>query len=222
MSATLVHRRPDDQGQYCQGPAGLASNRLAIIDLDTGRQPIPNEDETVWVVQNGEIYNYATLNEMLLRRGHQLRTKSDTETLVHAYEEFGDEFLAHLNGIFALAIWDARRGRLLLARDRTGVKPLYYTVTGGALIFASELKAILAYPKVERNIDLVALGEYLSFEYVPTPRTIFQNIYKLEPGHLLTEAVGLGPANVGWPGDSADCACWAQRLCCKAPGRPGC
>jgi asparagine synthase (glutamine-hydrolysing) len=183
MCSTIVHRGPDDQGVYVQANVGLGSRRLSIIDLQGGRQPIHNEDETVWTVFNGEIYNYPDLTHMLERRGHRFYTRSDTEVIVHAYEEFGDEFLQHLNAMFALALWDARRQCLLLARDRIGIKPLYYTQHDGALIFGSELKAILTYPGLPRTIDLVALDEYLSFEYVPTPRTIFQGVSKLPPGH---------------------------------------
>jgi asparagine synthase (glutamine-hydrolysing) len=188
MCRTIVHRGPDDQGVYVQGNVGLGSRRLSIIDLEGGRQPIHNEDETVWIVFNGEIYNYPDLTRLLERRGHRFYTGSDTETIVHAYEEFGDEFLQHLNGMFAFALWDVQRQRLLLARDRTGIKPLYYTQHDGALIFGSELKTILAYPNIPRTIDLVALDEYLSFEYVPSPRTIFQGISKLPPGHALAFA----------------------------------
>ncbi len=186
MCQTIMHRGPDNQGVYVQGNVGLGSRRLSIIDLETGQQPVHNEDETIWIVFNGEIYNYPDLTHLLERRGHRFYTRSDTEVIVHAYEEFGDEFLQHLNGMFAFALWDARHQRLLLARDRTGIKPLYYTQHDDALIFGSELKAILAYPGLPRTIDLVALNEYLSFEYVPTPRTIFQNIYKLPPGHALS------------------------------------
>ncbi|MBN1992337.1 MAG: asparagine synthase (glutamine-hydrolyzing) [Anaerolineae bacterium] len=190
MCRTITHRGPDDQGIYVQGNVGLGSRRLSIIDLAGGKQPIHNEDETVWIVFNGEIYNYPDLTRMLERRGHHFYTRSDTEAIVHAYEEFGDEFLQHLNGMFAFALWDTKNQRLLLARDRTGIKPLYYAKYDDALIFGSELKAVLAYPGLPRTIDLVALNEYLSFEYVPTPRTIFQGIAKLPPGHALSFAEG--------------------------------
>lgn len=185
MCRSIVHRGPDDQGIYVQGNVGLGSRRLSIIDLEGGKQPIHNEDRTIWIVSNGEIYNYPALSRMLEQKGHRFYTRSDTETIVHAYEEFGDEFLHHLNGMFSFALWDARRHHLLLARDRIGIKPLYYTFHDDTLIFASELKAILAYPELERKIDLVALNEYLSYEYVPAPRTIFQDIFKLPPGHAL-------------------------------------
>jgi asparagine synthase (glutamine-hydrolysing) len=185
MCRSIAHRGPDHQGTHTDGNAGLGYRRLSIIDLDGGNQPIANEDQSVWVVFNGEIYNYPDLTALLERRGHRFASHSDTETIVHAYEEFGDEFLEHLNGMFAIALWDRNKQRLLLARDRTGIKPLYYTEHDGAIIFGSELKAVLAYGNVPRSVDLVALNEYLSFEYVPTPRTIFQNIAKLQPGHAL-------------------------------------
>lgn len=185
MTATISHRGPDLQGVYLQGNVGLGSRRLSIIDLDSGKQPIHNEDKSIWVVFNGEIYNYPELTNSLSRRGHRFYTATDTEVLVHSYEEFGDEFLLHLNGMFALALWDSNRQRLILARDRLGIKPLFYTLQDDALIFGSELKTLLAYPHISRSIDLVALNEYLSFEYVPTPRTIFQGISQLPPGHSL-------------------------------------
>jgi asparagine synthase (glutamine-hydrolysing) len=186
MCKTIIHRGPDDQGIYVKGNVGLGSRRLSIIDLESGKQPIHNEDESVWIVFNGEIYNYPDLMQLLERRGHRFYTHSDTEAIVHAYEEFGEEFLQHLNGMFAFALWDSRRQRLLLARDRTGIKPLYYAWYNNSLLFGSELKVILAYPGFPRSVDVVALDEYLSFEYVPTPRTIFQNISKLPPGHTLS------------------------------------
>lgn len=190
MCRTLTHRGPDDQGIHTEGPVGLGARRLSIIDLESGHQPVHNENKTVWAAFNGEIYNYRELTTLLQRRGHRFSSKSDTEVIVHAYEEFGDEFLEHLNGMFAIAVWDAPKRRLLLARDRTGIKPLYYTQQKDALVFGSEIKAILAYPGIPRTIDLVALNEYLSFEYVPTPRSIFQGIAKLPPGHLLSYTVG--------------------------------
>ncbi|MDA0990784.1 MAG: asparagine synthase (glutamine-hydrolyzing), partial [Verrucomicrobia bacterium] len=185
MCAAIVHRGPDDQGTYVARNVALGARRLSIIDLEGGHQPIHNEDKTISVAFNGEIYNYRELTELLKRRGHVFSSQSDTEVLVHAYEEFGDEFLQHLNGMFAIALWDQPRQRLLLARDRTGIKPLYIGRFDNALIFGSEIKAILAYPRFPRHIDLVALNEYLSFEYVPTPRSIFQDITKLPPGHMM-------------------------------------
>lgn len=185
MCRSIAHRGPDDEGIFIAEGIGLGSRRLAIIDLEGGHQPIPNEDGSIRVVFNGEIYNYRELRALLEKLGHRFATRSDTETLVHAYEEFGDECARYLNGIFAFAIWDENRRRLLLGRDRFGIKPLYYTLVNEGLVFASELKALLEHPEVERRIDIVALSEYLSFEYVPTPRTILKDIHRLEPGHVL-------------------------------------
>src|SRR5919202_2898792 len=180
MSATIVHRGPDSDGTFVDGGVGLAARRLSIIDLDTGDQPIANEAGTVVVVQNGEIYNYEELTHELVRAGHRFRTHGDTEVLVHAYEEWGTAFAERLRGMFAIAIWDARERRLVLARDRYGIKPLYYRHTGGGLEFASELRAL---PRGE--IDLNALEAFLAFNSIPAPYTIFRDARKLPPGHLL-------------------------------------
>jgi asparagine synthase (glutamine-hydrolysing) len=185
MTRTIKHRGPDEEGTYISGPVGLGSRRLSIIDLAGGRQPIPNEDESAWIVFNGEIYNYRDLRAYLIKRGHVFRTSTDTETILHLYEEFGVECVQHLDGIFAFAIWDGRRQEIVLARDRMGIKPLYYTRQGQRLVFGSELKAVLAYPGVERDIDPISLNEYLAYEYVPSPRTILREIYRLEAGHVL-------------------------------------
>lgn len=185
MTQVLEHRGPDDQGIYIDEQAGLGSRRLSIIDLTSGRQPIANEDETMWIVFNGEIYNYRELRAYLQKGGHVFRTRTDTEVILHLYEEFGVDCAQHLNGIFAFAIWDARRKELVIARDRMGIKPLYYTEAAGQLIFGSEMKALLAHPDVARDIDLISLNEYLAFEYVPSPRTIIRDIHRLEPGHIL-------------------------------------
>jgi len=184
MCATLRHRGPDDQGLHVDGPIGLGSTRLSIIDVAGGHQPLANEDGTVWAVQNGEIYNYRGLRAELADRGHRFRTESDTEVLVHLYEEYGDDFATRLRGMFAVAVWDARRRRLVLARDRLGVKPLFYTEHDGALLFASEIKALLA-AGVPRRIDPVALHDYLSFDFVPGPNTMFDGVSKLQAGHRL-------------------------------------
>jgi asparagine synthase (glutamine-hydrolysing) len=181
MSAMLVHRGPDSEGSFVEGGVGLAARRLAIIDLAGGDQPISNEDGTCTVVQNGEIYNYAELRRELERAGHRFRTHSDTETLVHAYEEWGLGFAARLRGMFAVAIWDARARRLVLARDRFGIKPLYYRAVDAELSFASELDAL---PKGELDFD--AVEAFLAFNSVPAPLSIFREIRKLPPGHLLT------------------------------------
>jgi asparagine synthase (glutamine-hydrolysing) len=180
MSATLVHRGPDSDGMHVDGPIGLAARRLSIIDLETGDQPIANEDGSVVVVQNGEIYNYGELTRELVRAGHRFRTHGDTEVLVHAYEEWGTGFAERLRGMFAIAIWDARTRRLVLARDRYGIKPLYYRVEGDSIDFASELRAL---PRGE--IDLDALEGFLAFNCVPAPYSIFRDTKKLPPGHVL-------------------------------------
>lgn len=185
MSQTMIHRGPDDDGVYCDGPVGLAMRRLSIIDLDTGRQPVANEDETVRIVFNGEIYNYRELKADLVARGHRFRTESDTEVIVHLYEEHGIECVSHLNGMFAFALWDSRKSRLFLARDRLGIKPLFYSFDAGKrLLFGSEIKAILA-AGADRVPDYQALYDYLSLMYVPTPATCYASIRKLPPGCVL-------------------------------------
>jgi asparagine synthase (glutamine-hydrolysing) len=181
MSATLVQRGPDSDGSYVEGAVGLAARRLAIIDLATGDQPISNEDGRITVVQNGEIYNYKELRHELERAGHRFSTRGDTEVLVHLYEEHGERFADRLRGMFAIALWDAERSRLLLARDRYGIKPLYYREVDGELAFASELRAL---PRGE--IDLDALDAFLAFNSVPGPLTIFREVRKLQAGHVLT------------------------------------
>jgi asparagine synthase (glutamine-hydrolysing) len=180
MSTTLVHRGPDADGQLVDGPVGIASRRLSIIDLQTGDQPIANEDGTVHVVQNGELYNYRELRARLEHAGHRFSTHSDTEVLVHLYEEHGDAFAERLRGMFAVALWDARRQRLVLARDRFGIKPLYYRLGADALEFASELRAL---PRGE--IDFDALEAFLAFNSVPGPYTIFREVKKLPAGYVL-------------------------------------
>jgi asparagine synthase (glutamine-hydrolysing) len=180
MSATLVHRGPDSDGTFAEGPVALAARRLAIIDLETGDQPIGNEDETVTVVQNGELYNYRELRAELERQGHRFRTHGDTEVLVHLYEQHGLDFARRLRGMFAVALWDSRARRLVLARDRFGIKPLYYRATADGLEFASEVRAL---PRGE--IDLDALEAFLAFNSIPAPLTIFRDTRKLPPGHLL-------------------------------------
>jgi asparagine synthase (glutamine-hydrolysing) len=181
MSAKLVHRGPDSDGIFAEGPAALAARRLAIIDLETGDQPIANEGSTIHVVQNGELYNYRELRSELERAGHLFRTHGDTEVLVHLYEQEGLEFARRLRGMFAIALWDAPRRRLVLARDRYGIKPLYYSPDpSGGLEFASELRAL---PRGE--IDLDALEAFLAFNSIPAPLTIFREARKLPPGHVL-------------------------------------
>lgn len=184
MIRTLVHRGPDDEGLECREGVGLAMRRLSIIDLAGGRQPIANEDGSVRVVFNGEIYNFRELRRELLKKGHHFSTRADTEVLVHAYEEYGTDFPARLNGMFAFALHDRKNRKLLLARDHLGVKPLYYHWSERTLLWGSEIKAILA-AGVKRKLDRDALGEFLTWEYVPAPRTLFRGIRKLEPGCLL-------------------------------------
>ena len=181
MSATLVQRGPDSDGAYLDGRVGLAARRLAIIDLATGDQPISNEDGRITVVQNGELYNYRELRLELERAGHRFSTSGDTEVLVHLYEEHGERFAERLRGMFAVALWDSERGRLVLARDPYGIKPLYYREAGGEIEFASELRAL---PRGE--IDLDALDAFLAFNSVPGPLTIFREVRKLQAGHVLT------------------------------------
>ena len=186
MCDTIVHRGPDDEGYYLNGPIGLGHRRLSIIDLDSGRQPIANEDRTIWVVFNGEIYNYVELREFLIGRGHTFSTATDTEVVIHLYEEQGEEFLSSLRGMFAIALWDECTQTLLLARDRLGKKPLFYSVIPEkGLVFGSEIKAILHDPDVKRDLNLEALDAYLSQLCVPAPLTMFQGIQKLPAGHLL-------------------------------------
>ncbi len=198
MCARIAHRGPDDEGYYTSvppesgsqsrfqnGSVALGMRRLAIIDLATGRQPIHNEDKTVWVVLNGEIYNYAELRTDLESKGHSFYTRTDTEAIVHAYEQYGLDAPAYLRGMFAFALWDERKRRLLLARDRVGKKPLIYSIVNGKLIFASEFQALLEHPDVRRQANVEAISHYLSFLCVPAPMTAFENIHKLEPGHTL-------------------------------------
>ena len=185
MNRLLIHRGPDDEGYYVAGPVGLAQRRLAIIDLEGGRQPLGNEDGSVWITCNGEVYNYRELTAELTGRGHRFRTRSDTEAIVHAYEEYGLDALPRLNGMFAFALWDGRNRRLLLARDPFGIKPLYLWHERQRLAFASEIKAFLADPAFPRRVDPVALDAYLTFLFVPSPATIFAGVQKVAPGHCL-------------------------------------
>jgi asparagine synthase (glutamine-hydrolysing) len=192
MTRTLAHRGPDGHGQYVQGNVGLGHRRLSIIDLSTGGQPLANEDETIWIVFNGEIYNFQELRDRLVKRGHVFRTKSDTEVIVHLYEDDGPQCVQHLRGMFAFAIWDTKRRRLFVARDRVGIKPLYYFDNGRALWFASELKAILADPSVPREVNVTAIRRFLAFNYLPGEETLFQGMRRLLPGHyLIADASGV-------------------------------
>src|SRR5262245_7008466 len=188
MCGAMAHRGPDDEGIYLDGGVGLGMRRLSIIDLDGGQQPVSNEDGSVWVVFNGEIYNYAELRAMLTRCGHVLRSESDTETIVHLYEDFGPCCVEHLRGMFAFAIWDVRRRQLLLARDRLGIKPLYYAELDGGIAFASELKPILQLPDVARALDWESVGHLFTFLATPASRSIVDGVRKLEPGRVATVA----------------------------------
>lgn len=185
MCRLLYHRGPDDEGFYVDGCAGLGVRRLSIIDLVTGHQPMCNERGTIWLVFNGEIYNYQELRSQLENKGHIFKSNSDSEVIIHAYEEYGDEFVSQLNGMFAFSVWDAPRKRLLLVRDRLGIKPLYYAVSREQFVFGSELKAVIAHPSVPREIDYESLDLFLSLEYIPSPRTIIQGVNKLPPGYRL-------------------------------------
>jgi asparagine synthase (glutamine-hydrolysing) len=189
MGRCLAHRGPDDAGFYTGPGIGLAHRRLSVIDLKSGHQPMPNEDGTVWTVFNGEIYNYAELRDQLLAKGHRLASTSDTEVIVHLYEDEGLEFVQQLRGMFAIGIWDVLRQRLVLVRDRIGEKPLFYCVDGGALLFGSEPKAILQRP-TRRTVRPQAVCDFLAMGYVPGSGTFYQGIHKLQPGHILVHENG--------------------------------
>jgi asparagine synthase (glutamine-hydrolysing) len=191
MLGAVEHRGPDDEGHYIDPGVAMGMRRLAIIDLATGRQPISNEDGSIWIVFNGEIYNYRELRELLLARGHKLRTRTDTETIAHLYEDEGERCVERLRGMFAFAIWDRRERSLFLARDRVGKKPLHYAMAGRALVFGSEIKSLLQHPGVKREVNLQAISDFLSFGYVPDPATAFTGVRKLPPGHTLTFKDGL-------------------------------
>jgi asparagine synthase (glutamine-hydrolysing) len=185
MARAMTHRGPDQEGLHVEPRVGLGSRRLSIIDVAGGRQPIANEDESMFIVFNGEIYNYRELRLFLEHKGHRFRTHSDTEVILHLFEEYGDDVVEYLNGIFAFAIWDRRRNELFAARDRMGVKPFYYARTRQGLTFGSELRVVLANGEVDRQLDLAALNEYLSFEFVPTPRTMLKGVERLPAAHTL-------------------------------------
>ncbi len=185
MASTIVHRGPDEEGCHCDGPLGLGFRRLSIIDLGGSHQPMANEDGSVWIVFNGEIYNFQVLRSALAAR-HQFRTTGDTETILHSFEESGRDCVRSLRGMFAFAVWDQRARQLTLAVDRFGKKPLYYSLDPDRIVFASELKALLPHPGVRRELDLEAVEEYLATGYIRAPRAIFRGIRKLEPGHTLT------------------------------------
>jgi asparagine synthase (glutamine-hydrolysing) len=190
MRDTMIHRGPDDEGVFAADSIGLGFRRLSIIDLASGHQPMANADRSVWIAYNGELYNFRELRGVLESKGYIFRTKSDTEVVLQAYEAFGRACLEYLRGMFAFAIWDGQRSELVLARDRLGIKPLYYTMHEGTFLFASEIKAILQWPGIPRAIDPVALRQYLRWRYVPGPLTMFEGIFKLQAGHVLVVADG--------------------------------
>ena len=188
MTDTIRHRGPDGDGYFVNGPIGLGHRRLSIIDLEGGAQPISNEDGTLQVIFNGEIYNFHELRKELQQHGHVFRTRSDTEVIVHGYEQWGLDSLTRFNGIFAFALWDSNTRKLILARDHLGVKPLYYTRLGNKLFFASEIKALLRVPECPRQVELGALSQLFTLRYVPSPATLFQGIQKLPPAHYMVAA----------------------------------
>jgi asparagine synthase (glutamine-hydrolysing) len=185
MVSVIEHRGPDDVGFHIKGNAGLGIRRLSVIDIKKGHQPISNEDNSIWIVYNGEIYNYKELRQELVKKRHKFKTNSDTEVIIHLYEEFGRELVTRLNGMFAFALWDSKRQTLLLARDRAGIKPLFYYIGRDRLVFGSEMKSLLQDPSVPRELNFQALHSYLSLLYVPAPLTIFEGIKKLPPAHTL-------------------------------------
>src|SRR5947209_2738481 len=190
MTTAVTHRGPDADGFYVSAGIGLGHRRLSIIDLATGDQPLANEDQTIWVVFNGEIYNFADVRVDLERAGHRFRTHSDTEVIVHAYEEWGDRAVERFRGMFAFALWDEPRRRLVLVRDRVGIKPLYYSVTASGVTFGSEIKSIVEDPDVSRDWSGEALDAYLALQYVPCPRTMYRDVWKLPPGYALVAEDG--------------------------------
>lgn len=198
MTARLRHRGPDDVGEHIEPCAFFGHRRLSIIDLETGRQPVSNENGSVVAVVNGEFYNFLELRESLIQRGHSFRTTGDAECLVHLYEDYGEECLRHLSGMFALALWDSRRRKLLLARDRLGVKPLYYATVGPVLAFASEMKSLLCVPGVQRDVDATSLWDYLTFGFVPSPGTILSHVRKLAPATKLVLEAGRASIETYW------------------------
>jgi len=185
MTGALVHRGPDDDGFFLAGPLGLGFRRLSIIDLGGGHQPMSDQQESVWVVFNGEIYNFKELKTELESHGHIFRTKSDTEVIIHGYKQWGDEVLNYLNGMFGLAIWDARKKRLLLGRDPFGIKLVYYKIEGNRLYFGSEVRAVLQGTREKTQVDPISLNLFLRYRYTPSPYTLFRGVQKLPPGAKL-------------------------------------
>ncbi len=217
MTGTLRHRGPDSVGYRVSGRLALGAARLRIIDLETGDQPIANEDGSVHVVMNGEIYNFRALRAELSGRGHRFATGSDTEVIAHAWEEYGEACLDHLNGMFAIALWDERCEHLLLARDRMGEKPLYYVETDGAFVFGSELRAVLAHPEVHRELDPRGLARYLTYDFVPDPHSMVRGVHKLAPGEALTVRDGKVAVTRYWdlsfrPEPATDVETWCHAI----------
>jgi asparagine synthase (glutamine-hydrolysing) len=217
MADSITHRGPDDEGFYTDSQVGLANRRLSIVDVAGGHMPITNEDGSIWVTYNGEIYNYQELRSELEKLGHRFKTRSDTETIVHGYEAWGPDFVTRLNGIFAYALWDAPRKRLVLGRDQMGVKPLHYTVQGGKLLFGSELKAILQHEEIKRELDEQALFDFLNQSFIPGERTMLKGIKKLLPAHYLVFENGVASVSQYWrptvaPMESGDEAYYAEML----------
>lgn len=198
MTSTIPHRGPDDEGFYVSGSIGLGFRRLSIIDLGAGRQPMSDAEESVWVVFNGEIYNFPEVRRELEAFGHRFRTNSDTEVIVHGYKQWGDDVLCHLNGMFGLAVWDVRKRRLMLARDRMGIKPVYYCIENGSLLFGSEIRPILAALRSRPDLDPTAIELFLRYRYTPAPATIFQGIRKLSAGSRLIAEQGRAPKVERW------------------------
>ena len=186
MSDRITYRGPDDTGIFIDGPIGLGHRRLSILDLsELGHQPMGSQDESLWITYNGEVYNFQTLREDLVKKGYTFKSNTDTEVIIYLYQEYGEDCLEHLRGMFAFAIWDKKKSRLFLARDRIGKKPLFYYYDGKTFIFASEIKSILEDPVVKKEINYEAFYDYFKYLYVPDPKTIYKNIHKLEPGNCL-------------------------------------
>src|SRR2546426_692592 len=198
MTDALAHRGPNERGGVIDGPVALGNRRLSIIDVAAGHQPMGNEDGTVWITYNGEIYNYAELGEELRAKGHRFQTHSDTEVVLHLYEEVGEDCVERLRGMFSFAIWDKREEKLLLARDRLGIKPLYYFAGDDFLAFGSEIRALLQLPSIPRHVNTQALHDYLTFRYNVAPDTMFDGIMKVPPGHVLVARRGEAKVRRYW------------------------
>ena len=198
MAQAVLHRGPDDCGYYVSGPVGLAHRRLSIIDLACGHQPMSNADGSVWITFNGEIFNYVELREELIRKGRRLATRSDTEVILHLYEEKGEDCVKDFNGQWAFAIWDCRKEKLFVSRDRLGVRPLFYTIADGAFLFASEIKALFAHPRVPREVDLAGLDQIFTYWFTVPPRSFFRGVSELPPGHSLTVQDGTVKLSEYW------------------------